>query len=312
MGYSLPYVETKADQPDTGKIRQRYLTALAVIVGFAILLFFSDWIISFVITNYLPGLRGYIEYLWKGTNAAIGILGAYIIYRILVSVINLQARRRPAKGAGELQKLLLRIIFYFLAIFIILTAFGVSTSGALAGGAVGGVVIGLAAQTIVTSILSGLLLSTSRTLFPGDVVMLKSSYWGSTDMLVRIIRVNTMYTEALTQNNNKIRFPNPLLLNYTILTHLSSDSTFDYPLQVSINADTSASAVEAIAENAIAKEFAKLKIPKPEIILLSKGSFVSTFTVILKISDFLEVNRATDLVNRAFDDAYWKAKNSKK
>ena len=283
-----------------------------VLLGFAILLFFSDWIISFVIVNYLPGLRGYIEYLWKGTNALIGILGAYIIYRILISVINLQVRRRPSKGAGEIQKLLLRVVFYFIAIFIILTTFGVSTSGALAGGAVGGVVIGLAAQTIVTSILSGLLLSTSKTLFPGDIVLLKSSYWGSTDTLVRIVRVSTLYTEALTQNNNKMRFPNPLLLNYAVLTHLNSDSTFDYPLQVSINADVSASAVKANAEKAISKELAKLQIPRPEIILLSKSSFISTFTVMLKISDFLAVNKATDVVNMAFDDAYWMAKNSKK
>ena len=112
----------KTDQPSAGKIRQRYLTALAVLLGFAILLFFSDWIISFVIANYLPGLGGYIEYLWKGTNALIGMLGAYIIYRILVSVIDIQVRRRPSKGAGEIQKLLLRVAFYFLAIFIILTA----------------------------------------------------------------------------------------------------------------------------------------------------------------------------------------------
>ena len=302
----------KTDQPSAGKIRQRYLTALAVLLGFAILLFFSDWIISFVIANYLPGLGGYIEYLWKGTNALIGMLGAYIIYRILVSVIDIQVRRRPSKGAGEIQKLLLRVAFYFLAIFIILTAFGVSTSGALAGGAVGGVVIGLAAQTIVTSILSGLLLSTSKTLFPGDIVLLKSSYWGSTDTLVRIVRVNTLYTEAFTQNNNKMRFPNPLLLNYAVLTHLNSDSTFDYPLQVSINADVSASKVRASAERAIAKELARLKIPRPEIILLSKSSSINTFTVVLKISDFLDVNKATDVVNIAFDDAYWEAKNSKK
>lgn len=308
----MPDSTTKIDWAEAGKIRQRYVTALAVLLGFAILLFFSDWIISFVITNYLPGLRGYIEYLWKGMNALIGIFGAYIIYRILVSVIDLQVRKRPSKGAGELQKLLLRIIFYFIAIFVILTAFGISTSGALAGGAIGGVVIGLAAQTIVTSILSGLLISTSRTLFPGDIVLLKSSYWGGTDMLVKVVRVNTMYTEALTQNNNKIRFPNPLLLNYTLLTHLSSDSTFDYPLQVSINADAPASTVKSNAERIITKELARLKIPKPEIVLLSKGSFVSTFTIMLKMSNFFDVNKATDAVNRAFDDAYWKAKSEKK
>ena len=303
---------TKVDQPPVGKIRQRYLTALVALLGFAILLFFSDWVISFVIIHYLPGLGGYIGYLWKGTNALIGILGAYVIYRILISVIDLQVKRRSSKGAGEIQKLLLRVAFYFLAIFIILTAFGVSTSSALAGGAVGGIVIGLAAQTVVTSILSGLLLSTSKTLFPGDIVLLKSSYWGSTDTLVRVIRVNTLYTEALTQNNSKMRFPNPLILNYVVLTHLNSDSTFDYPLQVSINADVSASAVKASAQKAIAKELARLKIPNPEIILLSKSGGTSTFTVMLKISDFLDVNKATDVVNMAFDDAYWEAKRSKK
>lgn len=307
----MPDNAAKTDLPDSAKIRQRYITALAVLIGFAIILFFSDWIISVIITNYLPGLRGYTGYVWKGTNAVIGILGAYFIYRILTSIIDLQVRRRPIKGAGELQKLLLRIVFYFIAIFVILTAFGISTSGALAGGAVGGVIIGLAAQTVVTSILSGLLLSTSKTLFPGDIVLLRSSYWGSTDMLVRIIRVNTMYTEALTQNNSKVRFPNPLLLNYTVLTHLSSDTAFEYPLQVSVNSDASASKIKALAAKMIARNLSKMNMQNTEITFLAKSSFINTFTVTLKMNNFLEVNRATDAVNAAFDDAYWAVKSGK-
>ena len=76
-----------------------------------------------------------------------------------------------------------------------------------AGGAIGGVVIGLAAQTIVTSILSGFLLSSSKTILPGYIAILRSSYWGSVDMLVKVIKVNTLYTEARTPNGNKIKVP---------------------------------------------------------------------------------------------------------
>jgi small-conductance mechanosensitive channel len=67
------------------------------------------------------------------------------------------------------------VLFYFIVISILLESFGISLSTALAGGAVGGIIIGLAVQTIVTSVLSWFLVSSSRTILPGEVLLIQSS-----------------------------------------------------------------------------------------------------------------------------------------
>lgn len=304
----MPDVKSAASKLDTLKIRQRYIIAILVVIALAILLFSADAVVSFIIRYYLPSLDQYISYAWQGSNALIGIVGAYVIYRILASIITIQASKIHARGGGEIQKVVLRVIFIFVAIFVALTAFGISPSGALAGGAVGGVVIGLAAQTTLTSILSGFLLSSSKTLFPGDIVLFKSSYWGSVDIPVKVIRVSTLYTEARTPNGNLVRFPNPLLLNYTILAHLDYGGEFVFPMQVAFNSDVNAAKVGDLASVPIKREFAKMHTKNPEILFSSKASMTNTFTVLITASEFSELNKLMEIVNREFERAYWQLK----
>lgn len=300
--------KTASSKVKSMKIQHRYIIAIAVLIVFAFILFSVDAAISFIIRNYFSGLDQYLPYAWDASNALVGILGSYVIYRLFLSIININAAKAHEKGAGEIQKIILRVIFYAVVIFVILTAFGVNPSGALAGGAVGGVIIGLAAQTTLTSILSGFLLSSSKTIIPGDIVILRSSYWGSVDMLVKIIKVNTLYTEALTANGNKMRFPNPLLLNYVVLTHLDNNDQFVYPMQVQLNWDVNASTLVDDAKPRINKAFSKLHVPKPEIIFSSKGNFVTVFTVLIKMTEFSDVNKLMEIVNREFERAYWELK----
>ena len=140
-------------------------------------------------------------------------------------------------------------------------------------------------------------------------MILRSSYWGSVDMLVKIIKVNTLYTEALTANGNKMRFPNPLLLNYVVLTHLDNNDQFVYPMQVQLNWDVNASTLVDDAKPRINKAFSKLQACKTgNNILGSKGNFVTVFTVLIKMTEFSDVNKLMEIVNREFERAYWELK----
>lgn len=286
---------------------QRYAVAILVAVLFAVFVLFLDRIIVLGIGSnpaYAPDLR----YLVDGSNTVIGIVGAYIIYRIACSVIDRKAHSRSEKGMGELKKIVLRILFFFFVIFIALSSFGVSLSGALAGGAIGGVVIGLAMQTITTSILSGVLVSTSKTILPGDVVLLKSSYWGSVDIPAEIAKVRTIYTEVRTQNGQIMRLPNPLVLNYTLLTHLENETGLSYPLTVVSNADVKGH----VLQERVQKELDKLLHGKdeknPEIHFISRTGATNTYVVMIYVADFLELNGAINTVNRTFEHVYWEMK----
>jgi small-conductance mechanosensitive channel len=288
--------------------KHRYAAAIFIVIVFSIAVFVVDMAITFLIEVYFPGLASYTLYIHEISHALVGVFGLYILYRLIASIINLQAARQHEEGEAEAKKLILRVLFFFAAIFIALLSLGISLSGALAGGAIGGVVLGLAAQTVVTGILSGVLVSSSKTLLPGDIVLLKASYWGSVDILIRIVRVNTLYTEAMTQYGNLVRFPNPLVLNYAVITYLKKGDKISFPLQVVINADVSMEQLQKAVERDLNGEFEKRKLQHPEIIFLSRAGATNTFTVSMTLDTFSEINTVMGIVNNAFDRHYWKLK----
>ena len=283
---------------------RRYLAALAVIVLFSAAVLLVDGLVKYAVHTYFPELSPYTIYVSQASRAIMGVVASYIVYRIVASIFYARALRRKDYSSAEISVLVLRVLFYFAAIAIALTSFGVSLSGALAGGAIGGVVLGLAVQTIVTNVLAGMLVSGSRTLIRGDVVMAISSYWGSVPILLRIIRVNTIYTMAETPNGNHMRIPNPLLLSYTELISVGREGSLTYPMQVSMPADVSPARLKENAAQLIGKGFEKYGAPVPRIQLLSKPGFSSnTYNVIITFAHYKDFNDLADIVNTSFDEA---------
>ncbi len=289
----------------------RYLIAIVALVAFVGIVILTNTEISFVIRNYYPSFVNYIQYVSDIKNTIFGLLGTYILYRILVSIAEMHGRKERNIGTAELVKLVLRILFYAAVISILLLIFGpyfgLSPSQALAGGAIGGIIIGLAVQTIVSNILSGFLISTSRTIVSGDQMILHSIIWG--DIVCKILTVNILFTEVVNQYGHRIRLPNTVMLNSATFTKLKIGDTYTYPLAVTMSSDVSANDLVKKVEETILGEFQKRKQRPPEIYLSAKASGANTFTVLLNFSALGEIIVLTDIVNRAFDDAYWRLKN---
>ncbi|MEM3839262.1 MAG: mechanosensitive ion channel family protein [Candidatus Micrarchaeaceae archaeon] len=288
--------------------KYRYIAATLIVLAFIAALFIIDAFITFIIEKYFTSLVTYTSYIHSIFHAIIAVFGIYVFYRLLATIVNQHALRRHDEGEAEARKLILRIFFFFVAIFAILLAFGISIADALAGGAIGGVIFGFAAQTIVTGLLAGILVSSSRTLLPGEIVFLKSMYWSNTDILARIVKVNTMYTEGVTQYGNIIRIPNPLLLNYTEIIYLKKKEGIAYPMQVTINADVPADELMSDVKRELNKEFESRKMQQPEILFISKTGGTNVFTVTMHLESFAVANEVISLVNSTFDRHYWQLK----
>lgn len=122
-----------------------------------------------------------------------------------------------------------------------LAVLGINLTGALIGGTVGGIIVGLASQVILSNFISGILISTSKTIKPGDIVLLLSWKWGAFGpILGEVVKVTTLYTELRTINNTKVRISNSDLLSGTIVNKLEGENPIFYPYQVTISADVSA------------------------------------------------------------------------
>jgi small-conductance mechanosensitive channel len=287
-----------------GKVIKYFMIIVTVVafLGVDVLLHtYLGEIVSETLPSYIP----YLDALSRGFDILIGILASYLVYKILFSIFVPYEFSRHGRRSSELVKLTLRILFFMAIISIILSASGVSLSGVLAGGAIGGIIIGLAVQTVTTNLLSGVLLASSKTLLPGDLLVLKLF---GTETLCEVHKVTTIFTEFKTQNDQLLKIPNTLLLGSAVFTLIGKERPYSYAYPVTVETHVPYEKMENVIKLRLRKEFKKLGLPVPEAYFTAKAGGAETFTVKILFNRISEVNPAVDAVNRAFDAGFFDSK----
>lgn len=304
----MPDTQQKVDSSK----RHKYLTAILFIIIFIIAVPLIDKVINYIINTYLPQYTSYIAYIAEGLNALLALIVTYIIYKILLSILNAREPGQSASNRSETGKTVLRVLFYIAVLSILLVSFGpslgITLSQSLAGGAIGGIILGLAVQTIVTSLLAGFLVSSSKTLVPGEIVVLHSSIWGG-DMICKVVKVNMMFTEVITQTANHVKVPNAPFVNNVTFTKLKSANCYIYTTQISVATDVSATELDKKVRIELKENLSKIKKTMPQIFLFARTSSQNTFNVTISFSDFSEINQILHVTNLTFDKVYWDLKN---
>lgn len=179
----------------------------------------------------------YVTDIQLGLDAALVGIGGYIIIRIIKYALENYLSTRADKVTIRSVSLIVDLALYTLLVLAILSALGVNLTGAAIGGAVGGVAIGLAAQTVVSNILSGIMVTSSRTVRPGDAIILQSWIW-SPPIVGEAERVTLLFTEVRTVTGNLVKVPNSaFFLGNTVFTKLREEDKLVYPYQLTVNAD---------------------------------------------------------------------------
>jgi len=242
-----------------------------------------------------------------GITVIIIAVGGYFIIKIFRDLINQAFLSKLERSVASTIRVVLDVVFYTILVMAILAALKVNLTGVLVGGAVGGIVIGLAVQTIAQNVLSGLLVTTSKTVKPNDAVSLISWIWGS-PIIGEVTKVSILFTEVKTVNGNIIRIPNSAFLGNTVFQKLESESSLTYPYQLLVNADVPANDLLDLAKSYIQDSFSKNGLKNPEIYFTGKNGTTNAFTIILHFEKIDQLNRLLNMVNGAFDKAYWELK----
>ncbi|ARM77034.1 mechanosensitive ion channel protein MscS [Acidianus manzaensis] len=266
--------------------------------------------IARIIVTYIPALGEYIHYVDLAIDAAIVGIGGYFVISIIRKIINVYLLGKMEASTAHTISLFIDIGLYAILILVILSALGVNLTGAAIGGAVGGIAIGLAAQTVLSNVLSGTLVTSSKTLKPGDNVSLISWIWGN-PIIGETTKVGILFTEIKTINGNIIRIPNSAFLGNTVFTKLEGENSLVYPYQITVNADVPAEKVLTKATNYIKDYLSKVKVEMPEVYFTTKNGGTNIFTVIIHFNEMNSLNKILDIINKAFDQAYWDTKNEK-
>jgi small-conductance mechanosensitive channel len=111
-------------------------------------------------------------------GAALLLIGGVMAVRALGSAVReaLDARMGPGRSAGV--KLIVTILGYVIVILATLRAIGVDLSALLLGGALTGIIIGIAAQQSLGNFFAGIVLMVVRPFSVGEEVVLKSAPLG--------------------------------------------------------------------------------------------------------------------------------------
>lgn len=285
--------------------RQELFKILTVITILAVVDFVVTYIVKLLV-DIVPQIAIYEEGINTAIHVIIIAVGGYFVIRFLQQILSFSLYNRLEKGVAGTVKFVFDVAFYTVLILAILAVLHVNLTGVLVGGAVGGVIIGLAVQTVAQNLLSGVLVTSSKTVKPGDPVLLISWIWGN-PIIGEVTKVSVLFTEVKSITGNIIKIPNSAFLGNTVFQKLDAENSIIYPLQITVDADVSAEKV-LDRVNEILKD--KIKDKKIEIFFTSKNGGTNVFTAIIHFEKIDDLRELIDLVNSSFDKAYWSAKLS--
>lgn len=246
---------------------------------------------------YAYNLPGYIFAI--ATLIFAFVIGKYISWYFETNPLTLSSR-----PLTQFARYLLMALVYVMGILISFHFLGFQISNILVGSAVGGVILGLAIQSIAPVILSGIMVSSSKTLTIGGTYVIKSSLLGSASpMLCKVKRIGFLYTDLITTYETTERVPNTMLLSNATFSRIKVGDIYKYHTDVIGPSNTKKDAQE-IMENV--KKYFKSKdnnkkYMAPEIYFSQKLSGYNVFSCIIYFNDIKEFNDLISTINTLFD-----------
>jgi small-conductance mechanosensitive channel len=277
-----------------------------IIIGIAVILAFQLYIFPMA-EIYFPALKPYDQYLKDA-------VGAIVIFSIAMGILSIVKRiieRSSQKDFGRNYMGLytvIRAIVYGGAIAAFLAYIGVSLTGAIIGGTVGGLILSFALQNTVSSLLSGLLLATAGVIKPRESVSIFSWLFDN-PVVGEVVDVKLLTVQVLTIDGNITELPNTALLGQTQFTNLNVGKVIRASILVALPVDAQIKGIMSIAEKKVMDQKEKLGIVGLEMYFYTKTFNSNSIKIIFDFEKILGYNRIASALNLACEEAYWEMKN---
>jgi len=218
------------------------------------------------------------------------VLVAWLVAASLTGAINAVLSRRGQRSHGHVIRIFVNLLIAVGAVFALFDLAGVSAQSIFLGSAFAGIILGIAAQTVLANVFAGILLAVSDPFRPGDRVSFISSSYGALapsyahEMMYpsysgTVEDVGLIYTVLALDAGGTARVPNATVLGALILQPRATHATrvrMTFPLAVSVAAVES-----ALVE--VAREFpitgSRGEPPRLQVADLSVASWDAVITV---------------------------------
>ncbi|MGC8497324.1 MAG: mechanosensitive ion channel family protein [Thermoplasmata archaeon] len=190
----------------------------------------------------LPGIKSSL----KAINISISILNtvvivlilslmAYLITKFIGKTVYYYATKKIGENDSKRLKTLIEITVFSILIFIILFTVGVNITVALLSAGFLGIVLGIAAQQVLSNIFAGFYILFSRPFKIGDTITVVTWQYGLVGATYphenivpgyrgRVEELGFLYTKILNDENLIISIPNSIIIQAMVYNHTVSKS----------------------------------------------------------------------------------------
>src|SRR5215469_14670028 len=231
---------------------------------------------------FLDAVRGALKVAWWLWAAwfVVGFLRAFVI-----------VEHRPREG--KLLQDLMAGLIYLAAIFAIVAyVFDLKVQGLLATSGVAAIILGLALQSTLSDVFSGIVLSFSRPYRPGDWISIE----GGTDG--RVIEMNWRATHVLTARRDLAIVPNSTIAKSKIVNVSSPSGLHGVTITVQVDAKASPATATEILEHATLNCRLIVATPAPSVTIKLINATFTEFEITFFVEDLTSSTRAQ---NQLFD-----------
>ena len=238
--------------------------------------------LRFTGTPFLDAVHGALKVAWWLFAAwfLVGFLRAFVI-----------VEHRPREGK-LIQDLLAGLIYLVAAFAIIAYVFDLPIQGLLATSGAVAIILGLALQSTLGDVFSGVVLSFSRPYRPGDWISLE----GGTDG--RVIELNWRATHVLTGRRDLAIVPNSTIAKSKIVNVSSPSGIHGVTVTVQLDAKTPSATGTEILEHAILNCRLIVATPALSITIKSINANFTEFEITFFVEELASSTRAQ---NQLFD-----------
>ncbi|MDJ0660633.1 MAG: mechanosensitive ion channel family protein [Crocosphaera sp.] len=260
-----------------------YKILINSIQGFSILWFSLGGIgVATSIYPIPPGIQSLINKFLIATFLASATL---VISRLLVGALKVYTTdEQGISPLTSLFELLTKIVIYSLGVLIILQSIGIQITPLLTALGVGGVSLGLALQTPLANLISGVSIVMSGKVKPGDYIRLASGESGY------VIDVELKYTVLKEITDNVLVIPNSEILSGSFKNFTLPDKIMVLPITLDVGYDSNLETVETVtlevANNLLKDQILENENMSEPFILYNKFDYFSiNLTIYLKVHE---------------------------
>jgi len=179
--------------------------------------------------------KGFNHPEFLALEAGAVLLVAYVVAKAVTSASNAVLERRGIASRSHAVRLFLNLLVAVAAVLVLFNLAGVSAESLFLGSAFAGIVLGLAAQTVLANVFAGLLIVLADPYRPGDRVSFVTSSYGALapsyphEMMYpgysgTVRDVGLIYTIIELDSGGLAKFPNGIVLNALSLHQLPGDA----------------------------------------------------------------------------------------